>query len=135
MELEQLMPATADLHINLPNGKYGWVDGTPTGIVFKMVSTDSQQHDTVSRAHAKARLARADEKPSIDQLSKEAAEKFASCIVGWTGLTKDGVDIPYSPEKAIELMMYPQLEFIREQVGGFATTRAHFFRPLAEATE
>lgn len=37
-------------------------------------------------------------------------------IKGWTGLTLDGKDIPYSEEKCLELLLDPTLNDFKEQV-------------------
>lgn len=54
-------------------------------------------------------------------------------LVGWTGLTDDGKDVPYSPEKAKELLAVP--DFLRV-VQDFAQTQENFRRQAVDgATE
>jgi hypothetical protein len=54
---------------------------------------------------------------SDDSAGRILSRCMAKHIVkGWTGLTLDGVDIPYSEEKCLELFMDPTLKDFKEQV-------------------
>ncbi len=120
MQLQNLFPITVDLPIKMP-------DGTETGIVLKVVGQDSQKFRRTAKQFANVMLA-SDQKPTAEELEKHGAELAAACIAGWTGLEEGEQPIPYSHEKAVELMSMPELSFIREQVEGFASKRANFFR-------
>lgn len=120
MREEHLLPVHREIIVKLP-------DGTETDFKLKLQSTDSAEFHAVARRHAQNRLGRED-RPSIDELAKDSAEQRAACIVGWTGLENAAGPIPYSREKAIELMSKPEYAYIQEQVEGFATQRANFFR-------
>jgi len=125
MEITQLFPVAQELTILLP-------DGTPTDIKLKLVGQDSTQFRTVAKKFAKQMLNN-EGKPDIDVLEAQNAELSAACIVGWSGLTENDAEVPYSPQKAQELMALPQLAFIREQVEGYVAKRTNFFRPGEKA--
>ena len=120
MDIASLFPIAQDLPIHLP-------DGSATDIVFKVVGQDSKQFHEVARRHFQA-LVEAKEKPSIDKQAQDNAELLAATVVGWDNLTSNGEPIPYSREKAIELLANPELSFLREQVEAYVTKRTHFFR-------
>jgi hypothetical protein len=124
MDLSDLFPIARDLEIKMP-------DGTPTGIVLKVVGQDSKEFRNFAKRIASQVMSRED-KVSVDELEKQGAEAVAACIVGWTSFLTNGEPLPYSPEKAIELMATPELAFVREQVEAYVTQRANFFRPRTE---
>ena len=122
MKLSQLLPKSQDLPITFP-------DGEPTGIVLKVVGQDSKQVREVTKRFA---LIMDEQKPTLErmnQVEQRASEIVAACIVGWTGLEdEDGNPLPYSPDKALELVSKPELAFISEQVVRYAADRQNFFR-------
>ena len=120
MDLAQLLPAPAEVVINLP-------DGTPTDIVFKMVGQDSKQFRDIAKKMARSMLGK-EQKPDIDALEQQNAELIASCVVGWKGLTEDGQPLDYTPAKALDLLNRPELSFIREQLEVCVAKRTNFFR-------
>lgn len=118
MDLKNLLPTVADLKIKLPNGE-------DTGITFKIVGEDSAQYR--KGAKTVAQMFYTDERPSPDAHERANNELFAGCVVGWSGIEQDGQPLPYSPEKALELLSNPQLTYVRQQVEGFVQKRAEFF--------
>lgn len=127
MRLDELRPVGQELTIRYPNGKKGWVDGEETDLKLSLVSADSKQFHAVVSRHAQDALSRAEELPIVER-QHQTAEQIAACVVGWTGLEDSNGPIPYSHQKAIELMLNPELAFIREQVESFVVKRANFFR-------
>jgi hypothetical protein len=125
MKVSSLLPTARDLPIK-------FVDGEPTGIVMKIVGHDSKQVHEVGKKFA---MQLSEDGKNFDLLEQRAAEVVAACVVGWTGLeNEDGTPMPYSHEKAVELLSKPELSFIAEQVVRYAATRQNFFRrPESEA--
>lgn len=128
MDIANLFPIAQELVIKLP-------DGSPTDIRFKVVGQDSTKFRNVARQMAKSMIGREGEKPDIDALEQSNVELIASCIVGWSGLTKNGEEHPYSHAAAVELLGTAELTFIREQVEAYVSKRANFFRSGNEQAE
>jgi hypothetical protein len=126
MDLANLLPAQQELVIKLH-------DGTPTDVVFYLVGQDSKAFREVSKRHAQAYLAAS--KPDVNVLEKQNAELLAACIMNWKGLSENGNPVPYSSDKALELMLMPELTYIREQVEQFIAQRANFFRKSSGTVE
>jgi hypothetical protein len=54
---------------------------------------------------------------------------IAAAVKGWEGLEDDNDQpVPYSPEKALEVLSLPEMLDVRRQVQQFASVRANFFR-------
>jgi hypothetical protein len=119
MEITDLFPIAQDLRVLFP-------DGTDTGVTLRVIGSDSSKFRAVAKKYAQLSLGK--EHPTVDEMDNQNAELCAVCVVGWTGLTENGEELPYSQEKALELMRKPELTFIREQVEGFVSKRANFFR-------
>lgn len=120
MDLNDLLPVVGKLNIKLPNGQ-------DTGIVFDVVGEDSAEYR--KGAKVVAQMFYTEERPSPDAHEKANNELFAGCVVGWTGLEQAGKPIPYTAEKALELLSNPKLTYIRQQVEEFVQKRTEFFRP------
>jgi len=119
MDLAALLPIAQDLPVTLP-------DGTATDVVLRVLGHDSTPFRACAKRFAQGMLD--DSKPKVEELEQQNAELVASCIIGWKGLSKDGEPLPYSKEQAVELMLKPELNFLREQVEKFVSVRANFFR-------
>lgn len=119
MDLNDLLPVVGKLNIKLPNGQ-------ETGIVFDVVGEDSTEYR--KGAKVVAQMFYSDERPSADDHEKANNVLYAGCVVGWSGLEQDGKPMPYSPEKALELLSNPQLTYVRQQVEEFVQKRTEFFR-------
>lgn len=120
MDIRNLKPKTRELTIVLPTGE-------PTDIVLTVVGADSKQFRETSLKWA-TKYFDGDKKTNPADILHSRCEQAAACIVGWKGLEEDGVPIPYSPEKALELMMMAELHFVVDQIEQFITERANFFR-------
>lgn len=119
MDIASLFPVERDLPIL--DG-----EGNPTGIVFKVVGQDSTLYREITKRHL--RTVHENPKQDVDYFMSTATSLLAACIVGWTGLTEGGVEIPFSQAKAIDLLDRPGLLFVREQVEAYTSQRANFFR-------
>lgn len=119
MKINQLLPTAQDFPITLP-------DGENSGIVLKLISLDAPAPRSVARTYAQNFVGT---KPTIEALEQQNGEVVAACIVGWSGLEDEtGAPLPYSAEKAKELMCNSELAFVREQVESFISKRVNFFR-------
>lgn len=123
MNILQLRPQVKELEIKLPTGE-------STGIIFKVVGQDSKQFKAVSGKWIELSLdAAKGKKVNPDQMFQARAEMAAACVVGWSNLDDENdLPIPYSPEKALELLAQPEFSFIVEQLDAFVTERVNFFR-------
>lgn len=120
MKLTDLYPQPQKLPIEFPNG-------ADTGIVLDVVGQDSLQYRAVMLRQSKAFLG-STSTPEPEVLAQMNAERIASHIVGWKNLQDEqGAPLPYSHEKAVELMAKPELRFIAERVEEFAEKRTNFF--------
>jgi len=121
MRIENLFPIAQDLAIVFP-------DGEETGITFSVITQDSKAFREVAKRYA-SQFMGSEVKPSLDVLELQNVELSVACIVGWSGIEgADGAAVPYTREKAQELLAQPELTFIREQVENFISKRARFFR-------
>lgn len=125
MELDQLFPIKKTLVILLP-------DGTPSDWVLEIVGIDSTQFNRVSKRQATQRVAELEDELTpeerLDRNEARSHELYAACIAGWSGLTASGVEVPYSHDKAVELLSKPELLWVRQQVEKLVDQRAGFFR-------
>jgi hypothetical protein len=124
MNLNDLMPVAADLVVLMP-------DGSPSGLTLKVIHKDNKAFKALEKRLQQQMMDTGGKVP-VDDLTKFAIDMVASCIVGWDGLTEDGTPVPFSQEKAVDLMAREELAFIREQVEGFVAKRTNFFRGAAK---
>lgn len=128
-----ILPQVQTLDIYLPNG-------APSGVSLEVVSTDSTRFFEVARqllledaAEAKeAAEGGAEAVKDIEAGLRKRARQISACIVGWSGLTSKGVEVPYSEETALALFSQPGAAYICEQVEGYVTKRTNFFRSGSE---
>lgn len=119
MRIDQLFPIAQTLVI-----KDGL--GEPTELKFQLLGLESRAvREAAKRVH-KASIGKAE--ADIDALEQGNADVTAACIVGWSGLDNADGPVPYSHAKAVELMLMPELTFVRAQVEEFVSERARFFR-------
>ena len=58
---------------------------------------------------------------------------LAECVLlGWEGLTEGGEEVPYSREKAEEILGDPALEWFREQVEAFGSNIENYYAASVE---
>lgn len=119
MRLDHLYPTSQSLVI-----KDGL--GEETDIVLQVIGMESKPVREAAKRMHKSTIGRTEQ--DIDALEKGNAEVVAACITGWTGLENADGPVPYSHAKALELMMMPELTFMRAQVEEFVSERVRFFR-------
>lgn len=106
--------------------------GEPTGTTFQITAMDLA--GASQKANRKAGLYiisnKADPDPEV--IHNLECEMIAGSIVGWSGLYDGDQEVPYSPEKALELISHPGFAYVRAQVEKFASQRANFFRKAGQ---
>jgi len=137
MNIQDLFPVSRPLEILLPNGE-------PTGITFTLRGIDSKEFKEASFKFAAKRAADferiADKKNAqkalseadIRELKEQQVELTVTAIVHWRGVQENDQEVPFTKEKARELLSKEELGFIVEQIEGFVTQRGKFFRGRAE---
>lgn len=125
MNLDQIFSLQQELTIKYPNGK-------PSDFKMQLLSIDSTPYHQTQLRQAQRDQNRDTEK-TVEEMLTDRSEQLASCIVGWSGLSSGGADLPYSPQEAIKLIDKPENAWIREQVEGFVTKRVNYFRESPEA--
>jgi hypothetical protein len=119
MKLSDLMPTSAQMELVHPTkGKLG--------VFLSIVGQDSKQYREVSKVLMRDRLANKEKVIDVDKVEQDNATLIASCIVGWSD--DEALGGPYTPQRATELMMMPELSWIREEVQAFITERSNFFQ-------
>lgn len=126
MELTDLFPTKQTLRVVHPSiGETDWV--------LELVGQDSKEFSTLVLQKAQKLIDGAGPK-SLEDRKKDNADLVIGCVVGWTGLIANGVEIPYSAEKAVELIGDPRMQWLCEQIEMFINQRANFFRQSAPST-
>lgn len=126
MKLTALLPNVAKMELTHPT--LG-----ATGITLSLIGQDTKVFRDKAKIIAKSMVGKTSKDIDIDVMERQNLELAASCIVGWTGIQDDdGNELPYSPDKAFELMTDPGLRFLREQVEEFIAERKNFFRVSGE---
>jgi len=130
MDIKKLQPQVTKLEILNP------ADDSPTGVVFSLIGQDTKQFRDLDRKSDKQMVLKAMRgectPAEMEKLEKQDAELAAVCIVGWTGLEENGVELQYSPAKATELMANPEFALIKKQIVDFIGERKNFFRPAGK---
>ena len=95
---------------------------------------DSEVFRLLARNQTERRLKRASEtgnsRLSSTELEDEALDLLAGSTLGWSGITKDGAEFPFSFENARGL--YRELPWLRDQVDAFIADRANFMKASAK---
>lgn len=125
MKLESLLPSVTKMSLKHPITK------EDTGIVFNLVGQDSKAFRDKARAIAKGMIGKKQTELDPVALEAENYELCASCIVGWNDEEAFG---PYTPQRAVELMLMDEMAYVREQIEAFIRERSNFFRKPGEAT-
>ena len=121
--LADLKPCSAKLELLHPSN--------PEHNVFvDVVGYDSKQFRDLGKRIAKEDLDKGPDNKlvDVDVIEKRNAESVATFIVGWD----EEVFGPFTQVKAIDLMLDPELSWIKEQVGAFISKRSNFFRKSSE---
>ena len=103
---------------------------------IRVRGTDSDAFTRANDELQQRRMARLpQEKPTPESIREDALELSASLVAGWPypgSFEREGEQLPYTAFNArLLLRQYP---WIREQVEGFAQTRANFLLPSASSS-
>ena len=64
---------------------------------------------------------------------QDAIEKLAACTLGWDGMTRDGVPVPFSKDAAAELYSREGLGWLRDQIFAAMEERSRFITACAQS--
>lgn len=106
-----------------------YAPGNPESVLLtiKVVGPDSTQQARATERSNEELAARGALTPLTREENAESAYRFlARCCKGWTAKSKDGVDVPFSEDAAIE--MFRRYPLIKQAVDQAAGTRARFIR-------
>lgn len=124
MDLDAIQPRTGSMPVKHP------VTGEPTDAVILVAGVDSEQYQVAQRQAWERRLDRSSQgrnKPTFEEYEQDGLELLVACTVGWSGLSKDGKDLDYTPAAARKLYSDPRYVWLRTQVDRFIGDRANFF--------
>jgi len=105
---------------------------TPTGAFITIRGADSETYRAKRREIQRQRLdsvAARNVRTMPERVDEDELQLLAGVTVGWRGLMRDGVEIPYSEAAALEL--YREVPGIKEQVDAGVHNRANFLPPSA----
>ena len=98
--------------------------GEDLGIKITLIGTDSKTFRDISKIRATMALKKKSREIDLDQNEQDSIELLARCTKGWSGITENGKDIPFSHENAVEL--YTKYLWLREQIDRFMADRSNF---------
>ena len=121
MRIDQLYPSSIEFEVKDALGN-------PTDLKLKIVGASSKEYIAVARNNYKVTHGK-ELHDNVEFFYQCRVELNVSSIVGWSGLEdENGKQVPFSKEKAIELLSNPELEFILTQVEEQVAQREKFFR-------
>ena len=98
--------------------------GEDLGITITLIGTDSKTFRDISKSRATASLKKKSREIDLDQNEQDSIELLARCTKGWSGITENGKDIPFTHENAVKL--YTKYLWLREQIDRFMADRSNF---------
>ena len=98
--------------------------GEDLGITITLIGTDSKTFRDISKIRATMALKKKTREIDLDQNESDAVELLAKCTKGWSGITENGKDIPFSYDNAVQL--YTKYLWLREQIDRFMADRSNF---------
>ena len=98
--------------------------GEDLGIKITLIGTDSKTFRDISKSRATASLKKKSREIDLDQNESDAVELLAKCTKGWSGITENGKDIPFTHDNAVQL--YTKYLWLREQIDRFMADRSNF---------
>ena len=98
--------------------------GEDLGITITLIGTDSKTFRDISKIRATMALKKKTREIDLDQNEQDSIELLARCTKGWSGITENGKDIPFSYENAVKI--YTKYLWLREQIDRFMADRSNF---------
>lgn len=122
LKLQDLAARAIDVELHHP------VSNEPIGVSIRVVGKNSRQfknkfYETVALAEKDLKEAtKADQLKIAEQRS---VELIAACVVGWEDQEFFGG--PYTPERAFELLVQPELAWVKDQLEKAIVEDSSFF--------
>lgn len=115
--------------VNTKSVEEGVVVDCGEGLKIRVARSGNAKHTKELQRITKPHLRSYQNKTISDELVLEhSLQAFVGTVLlGWEGLTIDGADVPYSREKAIEVLRDPQYKDFRDMVESLAS-EAEVFR-------
>lgn len=104
--------------------------GKDTDAVFTLASPTHAAYVAAERAMMDVMLAAAEDgKEKPDKATRDAASNafIAGCVLGWSGLTEGGVEVPYSADKVLSILTDRKYREIRDQLDRALGDKKRFF--------
>jgi hypothetical protein len=90
--------------------------GAPLG-AFVTIAAHEHPQRRKARADVSRRLrAAGNESDATDLVDEVTIEVVARSVLGWRGIKEDGVEVEFSPDKALELLSRPELDWLVKQL-------------------
>lgn len=97
-----------------------------TDVTVTIVGKDSPTYRNCIKRLANIELSKDGEKRAAELESLEA-QLLASAIRGWSGLTENGKELPFSYDKAVEILSNPAFNSLASQINEKINDRTLFF--------
>lgn len=103
----------------------------PTGISFVLASRHRPEVKSLARSIADKRMASVRQNKPLDTaaMDEESLDLLVASIKGWSGIEDDGAPVPFSQQKAREILSREGLEWVRKQLDEAMGNDALFFQP------
>lgn len=100
------------------------VTGESTGIIIKLLGSDSKEWKQAARAIKARALKQGKKKLSDDEIEQMPFELLAAVTIGWEGVEENGKKVKFTKEEAKRI--YESVPVIAEQVDKFVGDRENF---------
>jgi hypothetical protein len=110
----------------------GFDDKNP--IIFLISGTDSEAYRAVERFYINKRINSKNFKRgklaigTAEEQMKERLDKTITCLNGWRNFGFEGQDLPFSADKAREILSNPKFSWILEQIESYMSDRENFIK-------
>lgn len=101
-------------------------------ITMQIAGVDSDRFHERQYALAEER-AKKTERPTGPEIDADRLDTLAFCLTGWSGITLDGQDVPYTAENARALLQ--RLPWLANQVDRAIVTRSLHFKKAQPGAE
>ncbi|MGB1388672.1 MAG: hypothetical protein ACPG61_07270 [Paracoccaceae bacterium] len=101
-------------------------NGEPTGAFLIVEGFDSPAMIKAARDYDREAASNPASKDTDEALRLRRAHLGASALKGWRNFEWDGKALEFTPEKAMEICMDPEYQWITEQVVRFGGSRRNF---------
>lgn len=127
LDLQPVSDEGADMHLEHPVTGERLFNDDGDAMVIRLIGRDSKRFRAKNAQIANRKMAKRNNRNSVEELDSDGAELLAACTLGWSGLALNGEPLPFSEQNALKLYTNPGYRWIREQVDTFIADRANFF--------